>query len=211
MRRIRRSFSYANVMATMAVFLALGGGAYAAIKLPKNSVGTKQIRKNAVVSSKVKNGSLLSKDFKAGQLPQGLKGDPGAKGDPGPKGDPGSRFLPKVTAAGSSGAQNFTVNVSPPEFTFTPAAGTADILLIRVDWTPPAASCSGAGGRVTVRVDGAQVGLQEAAKGSAAQTLVVTLSASAPTAHTVSVGLADDCSGSENLDATATVERVEVG
>jgi hypothetical protein len=67
-------------MATIAVFLALGGGAYAALKLPKNSVGSKQIKANAVRSSKVKNGSLLADDFKAGQLPQGAKGD---KGDPG--------------------------------------------------------------------------------------------------------------------------------
>jgi hypothetical protein len=211
MRRIRGSLSYANVMATVAVFLALGGGAYAALKLPRNSVGTTQIKNNAVVSSKVKNGSLLSKDFRAGQLPQGPKGDTGAKGETGAKGDPGSVFLPKVTAAGSSGAQNFTVNLSPPEFSFTPAAGKGDIELIRVDWTPPAASCSGAGGRVTIRLDGAQVGQQDAAKGGAAQTLVVSLAASAPTAHAVSVGLADDCAGSENLDATATVERVEVG
>ena len=31
MTRIRSGLSYANVMATIAVFLALGGGAYAAI------------------------------------------------------------------------------------------------------------------------------------------------------------------------------------
>src|SRR4051794_13795005 len=35
--KIRSALTYANVMATVAVFLALGGGAYAALKLPKNS------------------------------------------------------------------------------------------------------------------------------------------------------------------------------
>ena len=44
MERLRNSVSYANVMATIAVFLALGGGAYAALRLPKNSVGTRQIK-----------------------------------------------------------------------------------------------------------------------------------------------------------------------
>ena len=67
MRRLRAHLSYANVMSSIAVFMVLGGSAYAAATLPKNSVGSKQIKSNAVTSSKVKNGSLLSKDFKAGQ------------------------------------------------------------------------------------------------------------------------------------------------
>src|SRR4051794_4883700 len=75
--KIRPGLSYANVIATIAVFLALGGGAYAALKLPKNSVGSKQIRRNAVNSAKVKNGSLRKKDFKAGDLPAGQPGAPG--------------------------------------------------------------------------------------------------------------------------------------
>ena len=97
MSRIRSSLTYANVMATVAVFLALGGGAYAAISLPKNSVGTKQIKKNAVTSKKVKNGSLLSQDFKAGQLRQGGQGAPGLQGAKGDKGDTGAPGATKVT------------------------------------------------------------------------------------------------------------------
>ena len=101
--RLRARFTYANVMATVAVFIALGGGAYAAVKLPANSVGSKQLKKsavtsakiakNAVVSSKVKDGSLLATDFAAGQLPagaQGPKGDTGAAGAAGAKGDTGA-------------------------------------------------------------------------------------------------------------------------
>ena len=42
--------TYANVMATIAVFLALGGGAYAALNLPKNSVSSKTIRNGQVRS-----------------------------------------------------------------------------------------------------------------------------------------------------------------
>jgi hypothetical protein len=43
MRRIRSHLTYANVMATLAVFLVLGGGAYAAFHLPRNSVRSKNI------------------------------------------------------------------------------------------------------------------------------------------------------------------------
>lgn len=87
--RVRSALTYANVMATVAVFLALGGGAYAAVKLPKNSVGASQIKKNAVTSTKVKNGSLKKGDFAAGQLPAGALGPAGPAGARGPAGATG--------------------------------------------------------------------------------------------------------------------------
>lgn len=65
--------TYANVMATIAVFIALGGASYAAIRIPANSVGQKQLRKkavtngklaaNAVTGDKVKDGSLNAADI----------------------------------------------------------------------------------------------------------------------------------------------------
>ena len=67
-----------NAVGYVALTVALGGTSYAAVELPKNSVGTKQLQANAVVSTKVKNGSLLKKDFKAGQLPRGATGPTGA-------------------------------------------------------------------------------------------------------------------------------------
>jgi hypothetical protein len=45
MKVIRARLSYSNVVATLALVLALGGVSYAAMKLPKNSVGGKQIRR----------------------------------------------------------------------------------------------------------------------------------------------------------------------
>ena len=75
---MRPKLTYANVIATLALFLALGGGAaFAATQLAKNSVGAKQLKRNAVSAAKVKDGSLLAKDFKAGQLPAGPQGAPG--------------------------------------------------------------------------------------------------------------------------------------
>jgi hypothetical protein len=58
MKRLRSNLTYANVMATVAVFIALGGASYAAVKLPKNSVGTKQIKKEAITGAKIKNGAV---------------------------------------------------------------------------------------------------------------------------------------------------------
>ncbi len=49
--RLRSRLTYANVVATIALFVALGGGAYAVLKLPKNSVKSKQI-KNGQVKNK---------------------------------------------------------------------------------------------------------------------------------------------------------------
>ena len=87
-RRLRPS--PAMVIACLALGVALGGTSVAAIQaLPRNSVGTKQLKRNAVTSVKVKNRSLLAVDFKAGQLPRGPKGDPGAPGAPGAPGQQG--------------------------------------------------------------------------------------------------------------------------
>jgi hypothetical protein len=63
LKRLRGRITYANVMSTVAVFMAMGGVAWAAA-LPKNSVGTAQLKKNAVTSSKIKNGQVASGDLK---------------------------------------------------------------------------------------------------------------------------------------------------
>ncbi|HEV7615273.1 MAG TPA: hypothetical protein VGO36_03485 [Solirubrobacterales bacterium] len=58
MQKWRPRLSYANVIATLALFIALGGGAYAASQLPKNSVGAKQLKKNSVTAAKIKKGAI---------------------------------------------------------------------------------------------------------------------------------------------------------
>jgi hypothetical protein len=107
---IRRP-SAALVVASLALAIGLSGTSYATIfQVPRNSVGTPQLKRNAVKASKlapnavraahVLNGSLLAEDFKAGQLPRGEKGDRGdrgPKGDKGDKGDPGLSGVEQVT------------------------------------------------------------------------------------------------------------------
>ena len=64
MKRLRPS--PAMVVACIALLVALGGTSIAAVTqlVPRNSVGTLQLKNNAVTSAKVKNQSLLRADFK---------------------------------------------------------------------------------------------------------------------------------------------------
>jgi len=85
-RRFRPS--PAMVIACTALLFSLAGTGVAAYNqiVPRNSVGTLQVRDFA----------LLKKDFKRGQIPAGPRGRPGAPGPAGPAGPAG--------AAGASGA-----------------------------------------------------------------------------------------------------------
>jgi hypothetical protein len=60
--------TYANVTATLALFVALGGGAYAATALPANSVGTKQLKNSAVVAAKIKKNTITGADINESTL-----------------------------------------------------------------------------------------------------------------------------------------------
>jgi hypothetical protein len=60
---IRRHLSYANVAATLALLLAISGVAYAAA-LPRNSVGTRQIKDKAVTTRKLDNQAVGTKKTK---------------------------------------------------------------------------------------------------------------------------------------------------
>jgi hypothetical protein len=84
-----------NLVAYLALFVALGGTGYAA--------GSKLLPRNSVGSAQVINSSLLAKDFKRGQLkrgpagargPEGVRGPLGPLGPQGPKGDKGDTGVP---------------------------------------------------------------------------------------------------------------------
>jgi hypothetical protein len=67
-KRVRTKLTYANVMATVGVFLAMGGGAVAATHLGRNSVGSAQLKTAAVTGAKVKDHSLTGADVVASTL-----------------------------------------------------------------------------------------------------------------------------------------------
>ncbi len=103
---LTRRLTYANVVASLALFLALGGVSYAATQLASNSVGTAQLRSNAVTGPKVKNGSLTASDLTAGAR-TALKGDTGATGPAGAAGAAG------ISAAFATPTGAKAVNFSP--------------------------------------------------------------------------------------------------
>lgn len=70
--------SPALVISIVALFVALGGTAYAATSLPRNSVGTAQLRKGAVTKTKI-NAKTLAQ-LKGNRGPRGVKGDTGLRG-----------------------------------------------------------------------------------------------------------------------------------
>ena len=126
MRPIKPRLTYANAAATLALFTSLGGVSWAAVTLPKGSVGSQQLQLNAVSTKNVRDGSLLSRDFKRGELPRGQTGLTGATGLPGLPGPPGARG-PQGTAGpkgdpGAPGATNVVVRTTT---TVVPAGGRA--------------------------------------------------------------------------------------
>jgi hypothetical protein len=87
MRLLRTKLTYANVVATLALFIAIGGAsAFAANQLAKNSVGSKQLKKNAVTAAKIKNGAIAPVKLSAAAS-SALRGAPGAQGPQGPAGE----------------------------------------------------------------------------------------------------------------------------
>lgn len=89
---MRPHLSYANVMATVAVFIALGGSSYAALRITG-----KNVKNGTLTGADVKNRSLTGTDIKDKSLGpadfngsvQGPKGDTGPRGPKGDTGEPG--------------------------------------------------------------------------------------------------------------------------
>lgn len=93
---LRPRLTYANVVATLALVLAIGGGTvYAAVKLGKNDVKSRHIAKgavktsdlgkNAVKSPKVKDGTIQAADIAAGVIPK-IEADVTGSATAGPQG-----------------------------------------------------------------------------------------------------------------------------
>jgi hypothetical protein len=105
--RMRSGFTYSNVMATVAVFIALGGSAYAALKITG-----KEIVDSSVTTRDIRDKSLLKKDFRPGQLstrgPQGIQGPQGEPGAPGGDGALAYAFVnSNATLGAASRVKNF--------------------------------------------------------------------------------------------------------
>jgi hypothetical protein len=141
LRHLRR-----NVIAYAALFVALGGTSYAAIKLPANSVGTRQLKKGAVTAAKIKTHSLLAKDFKAGQLRSGAQGPIGPQGPAGRDGTNGQNGKPGQDGApGQDGRTVLNGVGAPPDSSGTPGDFYVDTATDQI-YGPKSSAASGAWG-----------------------------------------------------------------
>jgi hypothetical protein len=123
MRSVRRRMTYANVVATLALFLALSGVVWAAGRIgTKNlkayAVTAGKIKRNAVTGVKIRANAVTEPKIKAGsvsfaKLATGTNLIASASGGPVP----------------ASGAEPISVPLSGTT-TFTPAAATADLLSV---------------------------------------------------------------------------------
>jgi collagen triple helix repeat protein len=230
----------ATGIALLALFVALGGTGYAAVKLGKNTVGTAQLKNNAVTGAKVKNGSLAAADF-GGTLPsgaQGPKGDTGPKGDAGAKGDPGNNgtngsngtdgtdgtdgvrgptgpsgatLKPKVTG----GSQTTSGPITLTNDSWTQSANGPEQVFYKVVWTPPAGGCTNnpgpAGAALTVKLDGVQVQSQQAGVGAGQQTTLGTTGLPSPGSTTQhNVSVEIVDNCAENVDGTVNSATFDI-
>ncbi len=102
--RLRSHLTYANVMASIAVFVALGSGAYAASgALAPSSVGAPQLKKGAVTPAKVAKKTVELFQGQTGERgPAGPQGAAGERGPAGEKGKDGSDATINGVAAGGA-------------------------------------------------------------------------------------------------------------
>jgi len=71
---VRKRLTYSNVIASLALFIALGGAAVAATKLPRNSVGPNQIKQGAVTAAKIRKQAVTSAKLATGAVTIGKLG-----------------------------------------------------------------------------------------------------------------------------------------
>lgn len=157
MHRLRSHLTYANVMATIAVFVALGGSSYAAVQLKRNSVGSAQIRTAAVGTSEIRNRTIRLQDINKATR-SSLRGAAGPQGPAGPAGANAAKHFAVVSAAGAlvrgnatgggraGSAGNYTVGFadSVAGCAYTATLGSADASTVQ----PGRVTVSSAGDRV---------------------------------------------------------------
>jgi hypothetical protein len=105
---IGKRFSYGNVMATIAVFLVLGGGAAVAAGLQKNSVTTKAIKNGAVSTAKLKNNAVTgakANEATFGIVPLAARADVATTADKALKADSATTATSATSAATATKAE----------------------------------------------------------------------------------------------------------
>jgi hypothetical protein len=166
-----RRLTYSNVLATIAIFIALGGTSYAVLELPRNSVGSRQIKRGAVRASDIRANAVRSHQVKARSLRasdlsrtarRSLSGQRGLAGPPGPPGAAAAKFFAAVAASGAPLRGNATTydhtSVGSGSYTIGFAQGVSSCVYSATLGT--ADGTTAPAGRIVVRDDSGRVGIQ---------------------------------------------------
>jgi hypothetical protein len=207
--RLLKAPSPAMTVACIALAVALSGAGYAAVTLPRNSVGTPQLKKNAVVSAKVKDRSLRANDFALGQLPAGPAGAPGPQGPAGPRGSSVVARIGNALPITTSG--NAESNWPLVNNTWTQATNEINDVFAQASVTT--SNCA-AGGQVLLLLDG-EVAFSAINLSSSPQVYRMSrafafrMEPDAAVTHQVTARVSDGC-GTAGQDITVDDLRVDV-
>lgn len=104
--RVFGGLTYSNVVATVALFVALGGASYAAFTLPARSVGTRQLKAGSVGTQQLQDKAVTPRKLASStvRLFKGQKGDTGPRGEQGAQGSQGLPGTPGTNGTNGSPA-----------------------------------------------------------------------------------------------------------
>jgi hypothetical protein len=138
------------VVALIALFIAMSGSSYAALK-----IGTRNLKNSSVTSAKIKNRTIASEDLsrRTREALKGQKGDSGQKGDKGDKGAPGTPGASMITGAtgGSvAGGSGFTTTAPSGVDTNFTRQLSPNVTVVASDLAARVSTAPGLGGTATV-------------------------------------------------------------
>jgi hypothetical protein len=113
--RITEWLTYANVTATLALFVAVGGSSYAAVNLARDSVGARELKTNSVGAAEVRSRAVRSSEIsdRSIRLRDISKSARHAlHGQTGPTGPPGPTFFETISSSGGFVVGNATMSDS---------------------------------------------------------------------------------------------------
>jgi hypothetical protein len=203
-----------NVVGYLALFTALGGTSYAAVRLAPGSVTSRALAAGAVTHSKLAGGSvgannvikrsLTSDYFRPGTLLGVVKGSPGPSGPTGPAGANGTASVAmRATDAGSVTAPHgASTNVPLNGATWTQGPNDLNLITGSMELGIPAACTGSFGNALIVSVDGVANTFGTAPTGPASTTTTIPFVISelmepgASKQHTLSIKLGNSCARS---------------
>lgn len=222
---MRRGLSYSNVVATLALVLSMGGGAFAATHYVINS--TAQINPRVLRELKGSSTERQARQVTRGRATRepGRAGREGREGPRGPEGAPGSTVVDRARWLGSLETQNGDETLPLGGASWTQGATEADTIVASLLYSaPPRSKCTEEGypGGLSVKlsIDGTEVGHVSVSAEETEQTDVSQPfdiespglpEPGAPTTHTLTATVSDTCGeGGGAHEAHFVVEALHV-